>query len=121
GTSVTFSEGKAEETDSAGDGAVRETNCAAIAGSNWCCEPSRAGGATGGWETGTDLAAQHVGWSQCEQAHLALAGARAQSEFAVKTLCAPASRKLNRMAVTFFTCGATEPTAITFSRSSFRP
>ncbi|PYK57332.1 MAG: hypothetical protein DME21_17535 [Verrucomicrobia bacterium] len=84
---------------------MREINCAAIAGSkgNWCCEPSRAGGATGGWETGTDLAAQHEGLSQCEQAHLALAGARAQSEFAVKTLCAPASRKLNRMAVTFFT------------------
>src|SRR5437879_13766482 len=66
-------------------------------------EPSRDGGATGCWERGTDLAAQHVGLSQCEQAHLALAGATAQSEFAAKTLCAPASRKLNRMAVTFFT------------------
>src|SRR5437879_8083790 len=56
-------------------------------------EPSRDGGATGCWERGTDLAAQHVGLSQCEQAHLALAGATAQSEFAAKTLCAPASRK----------------------------
>src|SRR5439155_15621877 len=102
---------------------VREINCATTAGSkcDWCCELSRTGGAMGGWETGTDLAAQHEGLSQCEQAHLALAGARAQSEFAVKTLCAPDSRRLNRMTMTSFTCGATEPTAITFSRSSFRP
>jgi len=92
--------------DAGADGAGRASNCETTA-SNRCSgfpDAFEAGGTESGFGTGRDgLRQQLVFFSQCAQAHFALTDCAEQMTSAVKTVCAPVNRTLNRIVRTIFT------------------